>query len=620
MSGSELERLRHLLLRPEQQRLDELEGRDQSDAERARDIAELLPSALRQAADNGELGPALAGPLKEGLRETIRQDAAGLAEVLFPIMGPSIRRAIAEALRDFVNNINGTVAQAVSWKGLRWRMDALRTGRPYGEVVLSHTLSYRVEQALLIHKHSGLVISKAELSSVVANDSDAFSAMLSAIQDFVSDSLKGDSALSTIDMGERTIWIIRGPHAHLACIISGLPQKDLRGHLSNLLDAAHNRYGDLLAEFVGDPAPVAGIDEYTARCLDPLPTASTASPARWPAWTLLALLLLAGGTWLLRPASADPSLQIYRALENQPGIAVQNIHQDGSTWVVTLLADPLGPEPADILQNAGLSSAALRLQTQPYQSLAPSILLQRTRQQLRIPETVTATLNDSKLVLGGRADSAWVTWLQQATWPAGISHVDTQALTFMRGLRELRNDLPAGVTAEEINGSLLLTGTAPIAWIRGLPGWVGNYDVPPLGDISGLKPREWQQLQNVVAEISRHRVYFTDVLEFGVSEHTHLQSIAAQLRDVHALSSELGLTPTLVLTGYSDGLGTWERNQELRELRAAKVREMLTAQGVAGILTTTRVAPDFVPSNTVDLNLRRVDMQLDVGPEPSHWR
>ncbi len=620
MSGSELERLRHLLLRPEQQRLDELEGRDQSDAERARNIATLLPSALRQAADNGELGPALAGPLKEGLRQTIRQDAAGLAEVLFPIMGPSIRRAIAEALRDFVNNINGAVAQAVSWQGLRWRMEALRTGRPYGEVVLSHTLSYRVEQALLIHKHSGLVISKAELSSVVANDSDAFSAMLSAIQDFVSDSLKGDSALSTIDMGERTIWIIRGPHAHLACIISGVPQKDLRGHLSNLLDAAHNRYGDLLAEFVGDPAPVAGIDEYTARCLDPLPTASTASPARWPAWALLALLLLAAGAWLLRPATADPPLQIYRALENQPGIAVQNIHQDGGTWVVTLLRDPLGPEPADILQNAGLSSASLRLQTHPYQSLAPTIVLRRARQQMRVPESVGTTLSDTTLVLQGSADSTWVTWLQHTTWPAGISHVNTQALTVARGLRELRNDLPEGVTVEEINGSLLLSGIAPIAWIRELPAWVGHYDVPPLGDTSGLKPREWQQIQNVVADINRQRVYFTDVLEFGVSEQAHLQSIAAQLRDVFTLSSELGLTPTLVLTGYSDGLGTWERNQELRELRATKVREVLTAQGVAGILTSTRVAPDFVPSNTVDLNLRRVDMQLDVGPEPSHWR
>ena len=76
----------------------------------------------------------------------------------------------------------------MSKQGLKWRFEALRTRKPFAEVILLHTLVYQVEQIFLIHKDTGLtlqhVVSKAEL----ANDPDLVSGMLTAIKDFVQDS------------------------------------------------------------------------------------------------------------------------------------------------------------------------------------------------------------------------------------------------------------------------------------------------------------------------------------------------------------------------------------------------------------------------------------------------
>ena len=73
-------------------------------------------------------------------------------------MGPAIRRAIAEALRAMVDSFNQVLQHSLSARALRWRVEAWRTGRPFAEVVLSHSLVYRVEQVFLVHRDTGLLL------------------------------------------------------------------------------------------------------------------------------------------------------------------------------------------------------------------------------------------------------------------------------------------------------------------------------------------------------------------------------------------------------------------------------------------------------------------------------
>ena len=57
-----------------------------------------------------------------------------------------------------MQSFNHALEHSMSWRGLKWRMEAWRTGRSFAEVVLCHTLVFRVEQVFLIHQPTGLLI------------------------------------------------------------------------------------------------------------------------------------------------------------------------------------------------------------------------------------------------------------------------------------------------------------------------------------------------------------------------------------------------------------------------------------------------------------------------------
>jgi len=77
-------------------------------------------------------------------------------------MGPAIRRAIGEALSRLIQSLDRALDHSLTWRGLGWRLEAARTGRSFAEVVLAHTLVFRVEQVFLIHRRTGLLLLRAQ--------------------------------------------------------------------------------------------------------------------------------------------------------------------------------------------------------------------------------------------------------------------------------------------------------------------------------------------------------------------------------------------------------------------------------------------------------------------------
>ena len=225
-AGDELERLRRLLLLPKQGTLESLQQRLDDPQLRARELSRVLPAALYQGSDQGPaLSEALQQPVERAIRRTVKKDTQMFADALYPVIGPAIRRSISEALRALLQNLNRTLDQSFSPKGLSWRLEAWRTGVPFHQIVLRNTLIYRVEQVFLIHRESGLLIQHLAQADVETQDADAVSAMLTAIEDFVKDSFTGRNSdsgegLDTVDLGDYTLWLIHGPKAFLACAIS----------------------------------------------------------------------------------------------------------------------------------------------------------------------------------------------------------------------------------------------------------------------------------------------------------------------------------------------------------------------------------------------------------------
>ena len=114
-----------------------------------------------------------------------------------------------------------------SLQGVKWRLEALTTGRSFAEVVMYHTLLYRVEQVFLIHKKTGLLLAHAARQTVNSKDLDMISALLTALNSFAQESFKttGQQDLSVLDYGDLQVWIEGGTPpvdlAYLAVLIKG---------------------------------------------------------------------------------------------------------------------------------------------------------------------------------------------------------------------------------------------------------------------------------------------------------------------------------------------------------------------------------------------------------------
>src|ERR1700722_7959800 len=177
------EELRHLIVAPETEGLAAVEERLENLEKRTCDVSEVVAEAIHMRRATGD---------------------HVLADALFPVMGPAIRKSITETLRGMLESFNEALDNSFSARGLKWRVEAMRTGKPFAEIVLMHSLLYRVEQVFLIHRETGLVLNHLVAPTVATQDPDMIAGMLSAIQQFVRDSFHSRSAetLGSLNVGE----------------------------------------------------------------------------------------------------------------------------------------------------------------------------------------------------------------------------------------------------------------------------------------------------------------------------------------------------------------------------------------------------------------------------------
>ena len=209
-ASADLAELRELILGAERRRLEELERR-LDDTRLTRDqLAELLPEAIAlRAGRDRQLARALAPTVENAIGESVRRNPRPIATAIFPVLGPAIRKAIAEALAGLVASINRTLEHSISPRGLRWRLESWRTGIPFAQIVLRHALVYRVEQVFLIDGDTGLLLSHAVAPDLAGSDADLISGMLTAIRDFVADSFAPErevGGLRRFSVGELSGW------------------------------------------------------------------------------------------------------------------------------------------------------------------------------------------------------------------------------------------------------------------------------------------------------------------------------------------------------------------------------------------------------------------------------
>jgi hypothetical protein len=254
----ELADLRALLISPEQRDITTLKQRLDNPTIHAEEISNVLAEAIIiRASRDKKLAQALLPTIEQTIRDSVRKDPKFLADAIFPVIGPAIRKAIAESIRAMVQSLNETLSYSFSRQGLIWRLESIRTGKPFAEIVLLHTLIYRIEQVFLIHRETGLVLQHIAAESVNIKDADMVSGMLTAIQDFVHDSFSTDEdqTLQSLNVGEFIVWIEPGSQATLAAVIRGNPPEELRTSLKEVLERIEFEQSQALYSFSGDITP-----------------------------------------------------------------------------------------------------------------------------------------------------------------------------------------------------------------------------------------------------------------------------------------------------------------------------------------------------------------------------
>lgn len=439
----EMDELRRLLLEPEQLQLSNILERLNNPRVRAREMSRPLPEAIRlRNAQDDALSEALSPTIVKAFHSSIRKDPRPVAEAISPLMGPAIRRAISVALSSMVQSFDQVLKHSLSSRGLKWRWEAIRTGKSFAEVVLRHTLLFRVEQVFLIHKQTGLLLQHVAADASVTHDADIISGMLTAIQvaigNFARDSFgsDGEEQIDTLNMGEREIWFESGQHAVLAVVVNGEAPETLRtDYFAPALEAIHTEQREDFNAFKGDSAPFEDSRRYLEDCLQSQYQGHDKSAVfKVPAyiWLLLAALVLALGTWAFFATRSNWRWNAYlERLKTEPGIVITETGKQAGKRFVAGLRDPLAADPEAILRNeTSIDPAAVTSRWEPFQALDARFVLARAQKILDPPSTVELKFDQGKLSASGTASHDWIAGTRQiARALPGVTSFDEQTLT-----------------------------------------------------------------------------------------------------------------------------------------------------------------------------------------------
>lgn len=528
--------LRRLLIEPEQTQINNLLDRLNNPRVRAREVSRLLSEAIKlRAAQDDSLTEALAPTVVTSFHSSVKKDPRPVAEAISPLMGPAIRHAISTALNAMIQTFDQALKHSLSWQGLKWRIEALRTGKSFAEVVLLRTLVYRVEQVFLIHKESGVLLSHVAAPSVEAQDADLVSGMMTAIQEairsFAHDSFGSakDEHGDTLPLGgDREVWFEPAPRAVLAVVIRGKAPESLRGDFfAPAIEAIQYEQRETLDSFDGDTAPFELSRQHLESCLLSKYEGQTdQANFKIPLYIklLAALLLAAIIVWAFLAWRESRRWEDYlKKLEAQPGIIVGRTGKRDGKFFVTGSRDPNAANPETILkEQTALDPNDVISSWGQHLSLAPEIVLARVRSQLRPPPGVVLKFDRGKLSVEGAAPHQWI--------------AETQRL-------------------------------APL-----IPG-VAEFDDTNLID---------KDLDELRLQIERQVIRFAvgkDRVAPGQSQA--IKDLTDQIRLLAAQAPAVGRVVRIEIIGHTDTEGDENANQRLSDSRATRALSMLTASGVS---------------------------------------
>ena len=435
-------------------------------AEFCQKVRKVLPEAVAASlTDDDRLANALFPTVERSLTRSVRKDSRPLVDAMFPILGPMIRRNIAETMRGMVQSLNRAVEYTFSVRGLKWRWEAFVSGKSFAEVVMLHSLVYRVEQVFLIHKETGLLLLHVASEHVQdqENKENMVSAMLTAIQDFVKDSFSTEenSQLSPVQVGDLNVWLEQGSDIVVAGVVRGDLPPIVQAQLRETTERVQSEMQEELEAFNGEVSPFERVRFDLETCLrEKLNERMRLIPLTWVIIIapIIALLWWAG----LTTTENWQWGKYVRSVRSEPGLIVIEAGQREGDFTIIGMRDSLAADPEQLLKKRPLIAHQVKSQWMPYQSLHPDFVIRRVTERLQPPESVSLKLKDGLLTVSGSAPDTWIRGFDRVAFGLpGVVSIDKEKLknadakiseAWEDCVRRLRASPGIVVTRAEANG------------------------------------------------------------------------------------------------------------------------------------------------------------------------
>lgn len=556
-------------------------------------VSDVISEALdeRQQKDNS-VARILAPLVEQSIESSVSHHRQKFVDYLYPLVGDLVKKFATVFLRDFIEKTNELIEKSLSFKSLTWRYKAKRAGLTYSRYVASQVYVYQVQQVLLIHKNTGILLNSSSLNPENDENSDLISAMLSAISDFVNDSFSqhkqlgaGQSttdsnnsnkiySLDEIKVDDFTLYIKQGPQAFIVGAVLGNISPEAKDKLQRTLEEIHSRYMHALQTFKGDVSVFESTSSALDACLISEEKANHVdnkkSKKPWLATLLFLGVFVTIAYYGIISWQTNALLTRIKALPQDQGIVINRSDIVGVKNIqIMVLRDPNAISVDEWLLPAKLDSRKnwLFIDEVPFMSLSQAVVKRRVQ-----------TIID-EFALANTEPSTKITYAQNSNLISG-------QLTSAQ-LRFLKTKLT------EVDGIELLSPTINITEQE--------------SESLALSERFINQraLELLSADINQQQIEFSSgSAAISDADLMHLTVVVKKYEELKTFAQDLELVPSLLILGASDNVGSEKVNQILSLQRAESTAKALVSLGLKRneIMTSGIGIVEGAPPNT---NIRK---------------
>ncbi|MEL6373673.1 MAG: OmpA family protein [Pseudomonadota bacterium] len=229
-------------------------------------VADVLDGSLRDAEvrRHHELSQAMAPLVVKTIKNQITNSRDEMVQALYPITGKMVKAYVASAMKDMMDQINGSLERSIPGQRMLLKLRAMLTGRSMAELAMTDALPIEIEELYYIRRGSGEMIGHwvKDEDPIVQGGSnrDAIvSGYLSAITEFAKDAFDDEgSSMRTLELNHHKVYLRDSPTYLLAVKCSGTDFPAVQRIVDEEFVRVMETHADLLMPHARDRSAPAG--------------------------------------------------------------------------------------------------------------------------------------------------------------------------------------------------------------------------------------------------------------------------------------------------------------------------------------------------------------------------